>query len=169
MMLLALAVGALSGRNPFALADRPLFALALGALTAAATLSISLLAYRLVPALRSLADELGPELVDRARVRDLALLAVLSGVGEEALFRGALQPLVGLVVASLLFGLVHIGPDRRYLAWTASAIVAGFVLGILYEATGGILAPAVAHALHNGSLLVLWKRSRGSLKGGGAP
>jgi membrane protease YdiL (CAAX protease family) len=169
MVLLALAIGALSGHNPFTLADRPLTALALGALTAGATVSLSLLAYRLVPALRALADELGPELVDGTRTRNLVVLAVLSGVGEEALFRGALQPLIGLVLASLLFGFVHVGPDRRYLVWTASAVFAGFVFGVLYGAMGGILAPVVAHALHNGTLLVLWKRSRRSRKGDEVP
>ena len=49
------------------------------------------------------------ELFPRARVFELAIIAVLAGVGEELLFRGVLQtlvgrwttPVVGLVVASL--------------------------------------------------------------------
>lgn len=165
MILLAAALGAVLGRNPFVLADGIPTAVILGGATALGFVLAGLAAYRLLPALRLLADELGPQLVDGARTRELLLLALLSGVGEEALFRGALQPLLGLVLTSILFGALHVGPDRRYLVWTLWAIVAGFVLGMLYNVTGGILAPAVAHALNNAAVLLLWKRSR---KGGGA-
>jgi uncharacterized protein len=66
----------------------------------------------------------------------------------------------GLVVASVVFGLVHVGPDRRYLFWTGWAVLAGFLFGTLYDVTGGLLAPILAHAAHNGATLLLWKRSR---------
>ena len=64
------------------------------------------------------------------------------------------------MVASLLFGVAHIGPDRRYLVWTAWAVLAGFVFGILYDVSGGLLAPILAHSTHNAATLLLWKRSR---------
>lgn len=159
-ILLAAAISLLAGRNAFALGPRPELGLPLGAATACATVLLGLLAYRLIPALRALADEVAPQLIDGARTGDLLLLAFLSGVGEEALFRGALQPLIGLVPAALLFGLLHVGPGRRYLIWTASAVLAGLLFGALYGATGGILAPATAHALHNAAMLLLWRRSR---------
>jgi membrane protease YdiL (CAAX protease family) len=98
--------------------------------------------------------------VDGARRSDLILVSVFSGVGEEAFFRGALQPLLGLVVTAILFGALHTGPDRRYLAWTLWAIGAGLLFGFLYEWTGGLLAPITAHVLHNAATLLLWKRSR---------
>ena len=41
------------------------------------------------------------------------LLALVSGVAEEAFFRGALQPQVGLLAASLLFGAAHFVPAPR--------------------------------------------------------
>jgi membrane protease YdiL (CAAX protease family) len=90
---------------------------------------------------RALAEVLGP-----LSTRACLLLAVASGLGEEALFRGALQPLLGYVATSLLFGLVHFAPRRELLPWTGFAIVAGFGLGALYEATGNLVAPVVAHA-----------------------
>ena len=43
-----------------------------------------------------------------ATSRDVWLLALFSGIAEEALFRVALQPLIGLLGASLIFGLLHI-------------------------------------------------------------
>jgi membrane protease YdiL (CAAX protease family) len=132
----------------------------LGALTALATISLGLLAYRLVPVLREIAEELAPRLVDGASYGGLALVATFSGVGEEAFFRGVIQQEFGLVIASLVFGVVHVGPDRRYLVWTAWAVLAGFLFGALYEVTGGLLAPILAHAGHNAATLLLWKRSR---------
>ncbi len=132
----------------------------LGALTAACTVSLGLLAYRLLPVLRSISGELAPRLVDGAGSGSLVLVSIFSGVGEEAFFRGAVQQEFGLVIASLLFGLAHVGPDRRYLIWTAWAVLAGFVFGAVYDLSGGLLAPVIAHAGHNAATLLLWKRSR---------
>jgi membrane protease YdiL (CAAX protease family) len=135
--------------------------LALGAMTAACTISLGVLAYRLFPVLRSISEELAPRLVDGARSRDLVLVSIFSGVGEEAFFRGAVLQEFGIVISSLLFGLAHIGPDRRYLVWTVWAVAAGFVFGAVFEVGGGLLAPIVAHAGHNAATLMLWKRARG--------
>jgi membrane protease YdiL (CAAX protease family) len=135
----------------------------LGTLTAVSTVSLGLLAYRLLPVLREIAAELAPRLVDHADRSSLVLVAVFSGVGEETFFRGALQQEFGLVVASLVFGLVHVGPDRRYLVWTAWAVLVGFLFGALYEVTGGLLAPILAHSAHNAVTLLLWRRSRKDL------
>jgi len=88
-------------------------------------------------------------------------LALLSGFGEELLFRGALQPRVGWFVASLLFGLVHVGPGRDFLPWTVFAILAGGLFGGLFLATGNLVAPIVAHAVVNGiNLPLLARRGR---------
>ncbi len=132
----------------------------LGSLTAGVTVSLGILAYRLLPVLRELAEELAPRLIDGADRGGLLLISVFSGVGEETFFRGAVQQEFGLLVASLLFGVVHVGPDRRYLGWTTWAILAGFLFGALYDVTSGLLAPIVAHAAHNAATLLLWKRSR---------
>ena len=93
---------------------------------------------------RALASLLG-----RLSLRQCLYLAALSGVAEEAFFRGALQPHVGLLAASLLFGLAHFAPRRDLLPWTAFSLGAGLVLGGLFEITGNLLAPVAAHALIN--------------------
>jgi len=89
---------------------------------------------------RALAGLLGP-----LALRHCLVLAAASGVAEEALFRGALQPQVGWVLASLIFGLAHMAPQRALLPWTGLAVVAGFALGGLFEITGNLVAPVVAH------------------------
>jgi len=80
---------------------------------------------------------------------ECVFLALASGFAEEAFFRGALQPHVGLVFASLIFGAVHFVPRREFLPWTAFAIVAGFLFGWLFDTTGNLVAPVVAHASIN--------------------
>jgi uncharacterized protein len=160
LLLAAAVLGALGGRNAFVLGDSVVFGFSLGAATACGTVAFGVVLYRLLPVLRRISDELAPLVVDGVGVRDLVLVSVMSGVGEEAFFRGALQPLLGIVVTSLLFGALHVGPDRRYLVWTVWAVGAGFLFGALYEWTGGLLAPATAHVLHNTATLLLWKRSR---------
>ena len=142
--------------------------LGLGASTALVTVGSGLLAYRFLPVLRELADELAPRLVDGATPAALLLVSLFSGVGEEVFFRGAVQQEFGIVIASVTFGLLHVGPDRRYLLWTGWAILAGFVLGGLYAFTGGLLAPVFAHAAHNAGTLLIWKRSRDVRAGYGA-
>lgn len=81
--------------------------------------------------------------------RDVLVFAGLSSLAEELFFRGALLPSVGLVASSLVFGLLHVGPSRRFLPWTLMAIAMGFVLGGLYQATGDLVAPVIAHLLIN--------------------
>lgn len=80
---------------------------------------------------------------------EIAVFALTSGIAEELLFRAVLQPWLGLPVAAILFGVVHIGPGKRFLPWTGFAIVMGFLLGALYQLTGSILGPIVAHILIN--------------------
>src|ERR671910_1269847 len=142
------------------LGESPGESVLLGVITAGCTVSLGLLAYRFLPALREISEELAPRLVDVADSTSLVLVSIFSGVGEEAFFRGAIQQEFGLVVASLVFGLAHVGPDRRYLVWTAWAVLAGFVFGFLYDVSGGLLAPIIAHTAHNAATLLLWKRSR---------
>ena len=76
-------------------------------------------------------------------------VAILSGVGEEIFFRGAMQPVCGFVATSLLFGLVHIGPDRRYLSWTLFAVAMGFLFGAILRNTDSVLGPIIAHVVIN--------------------
>ena len=80
---------------------------------------------------------------------EIAVFALTSGIAEEMFFRGAMQPSLGLVASSVIFGLAHIGPMRRFWVWTVWATVMGLVFGLLYAATGELLAPVVAHVLIN--------------------
>lgn len=77
--------------------------------------------------------------------REIAILAAASAIGEELLFRGALQAWLGVVPQAVLFGLLHVGPRRRHLVWTAWAFALGLAFGGLVEATGDLGGVIVAH------------------------
>jgi hypothetical protein len=87
------------------------------------------------------------------RTRDVLFFALVSALGEELFFRGALQPTIGLAASSVVFGLLHLGPTRRFAPWTGMAIAMGFVLGGLYWLTGNLVAPVVTHLFVNFSNL----------------
>lgn len=85
------------------------------------------------------------------------LYSVFAGVFEELLFRHALQPLIGLVPAALLFVAVHgyfrLKPRGM---WIVGIALSGFsiVLGILYERIG-FWSAAAAHATYDMAVLTV--------------
>jgi hypothetical protein len=120
--------------------------LGLGVGLAIAGLSFAL--QRKVRAFSDLEDALA-EQIGRPTKEQAVLYALLSGFAEEILFRGALLPWVGALASSLLFGALHIGPDRRLLLWIPVAFTIGLVFASLSLYTGDVAAAAVAHSLVN--------------------
>jgi membrane protease YdiL (CAAX protease family) len=88
----------------------------------------------------------------------IAVLAVLSAVGEELLFRGLLQPWIGLVPQALLFGIAHQIPGPSRWVWVGWATVVGLALGAIFQLTGSLTGPLAAHALVNGLNLAYLKQ-----------
>lgn len=119
----------------------------LGAGSGLAVVALTRLLGRWAP-MRRLEQELS-SLLGRPGSVAIAVLAVTSAVGEEVLFRGALQPLLGLVLTAIVFGLVHGGPTPRFRAWALFALLAGLLLGWLEEFTGNLLAPILCHLTVN--------------------
>ena len=114
-----------------------------------------------LPMLRQLREQvewLVREMFPGGSVMQFAMVAALAGVGEELLFRGAIQtklgewttPVVGLLLTSLLFGLAH-ALSKLYFAF---AIVVGAFLGWLALAYHDLVAPMIAHGLYDFLALV---------------
>ena len=158
LVVVAGVISALTGTELRLGADSVPLALAVGVVTAAGTVLSGVVGYRTLPVVREVSDELAAVVLQGTSPAGLVLISLLSAVGEEVLFRGVLLPLLGVVISSVIFGLLHVGPDRRYLLWTVWAVAVGFLFAGLYEWTGGLLAPVVAHALHNATTLLLWRR-----------
>jgi membrane protease YdiL (CAAX protease family) len=106
---------------------------------------------RPAPVLAFLENELFP-LFRSVSTGDLVLLVVLAGLGEEILFRGAIQQEIGLWGASLVFGILH-GPSRSLWVLALWATLMGALLGLLYQVSGNLVVPALAHALYDGVAL----------------
>jgi membrane protease YdiL (CAAX protease family) len=92
---------------------------------------------------------------------------LLVGPFEELVFRGGVQgilrrtwgPGVAIVVASVLFGLVHwialVGAGGARVPYVTVAATLGLVLGYLYERSRNLLVPAVVHGCYNATLFAV--------------
>jgi hypothetical protein len=94
---------------------------------------------------------------------ELALISTAAGVGEELLFRGAIQGALcrrlglgaGIAAASLLFGLLHpITP-----AYVVLAGLIGAYLGLVWALNGNLLTVMIAHALYDFLALMILLRT----------
>jgi hypothetical protein len=72
-------------------------------------------------------------------------LSLVTSVGEELLFRGAIQPFAGVLLTSILFGMLHMGHNGIVSAWSFWALIAGYMLGWMYDETGSIWPSMIAH------------------------
>ena len=103
--------------------------------------------------LRKQVEMLVRELFGGSSWLELALVCLAAGLGEELLFRGALQPwvarltnpTVAIVAVGLLFGLAH----ALSVTYFVVATLIGFYFGWLAEAYDDLVAPIVAHALYD--------------------
>jgi membrane protease YdiL (CAAX protease family) len=103
--------------------------------------------------IKQFADEAIYPLFAPCTLPELATLSFLAGLGEEALFRGLIQgllgqwlgPAAGLILASILFGLLHfITPTYALLAG-----LIGVYLGAWYLATENLVVVIVAHGFYD--------------------
>ncbi len=101
-----------------------------------------------------LQNTLGPSLV-KHHWADLFVLAAIAGISEEILFRGLIQPwienswgvMAGLLVSSLIFGLVHAATFLYFIMATAVSIYLGLYLD--YDSTRNLLTPIIIHGLYD--------------------
>lgn len=96
---------------------------------------------------------------------DRIQLSLFAGAGEELLFRGALQPLLGIWITSLIFVGIHgYFKFQRAGHWLFGILMFGLsvLLGLLFEHAGLISAMA-AHALYD-ILLLWWAKGNGGVQ-----
>ncbi|MEK7705308.1 MAG: type II CAAX endopeptidase family protein [Myxococcota bacterium] len=142
------ATGSLASFTPAADPRAWLVAVSMGVGVGGATVLLSRVLSHVFRWARLLEEELRAVLGDLSP-RQAFVVAALSSVGEEALFRGLLQPLLGLWIAAAIFGVLHVGPNVRFAPWTVMAFAAGLAFGGMFAWTGTLLAPILAHFLIN--------------------
>jgi len=80
----------------------------------------------------------------------IVMIAALSALAEELVFRGLLLPWLGVLPQAVLFGVVHAqlsGPSRW--VWVTWASVVGLALGVIFVLSGSLAGPLLAHAAIN--------------------
>lgn len=93
-------------------------------------------------------------------------ISLCAGIGEETLFRGALQPIIGIWWASLLFAVLHINPvwlrsDARSTAtFATSVLMASLLFGQIFTSIGLVAAIAAHSAWDLVAVLSLKRASR---------
>jgi membrane protease YdiL (CAAX protease family) len=81
-------------------------------------------------------------------------ISLSAGIGEELLFRGALQPILGIWWASFIFTLAHFRSGQFHsmnwqkLIYAASVFIVGLFLGYVFLEIG-LIAAMVTHAIVN--------------------
>jgi membrane protease YdiL (CAAX protease family) len=93
----------------------------------------------------------------QCRIVELAVIALLAGLGEEMLFRDIVQgwitdkvggpygAAIGLTAAATIFGLLHsITPAYAFMAGGI-----GLYFGAIWLITGNLLVPIASHALYD--------------------
>lgn len=91
---------------------------------------------------------------------EILILAVTFGpASEELFFRGLLQPVFGVVLTSVSFGLLHAGFES--LAEVIAATTASLVIGYFYRKTRNLYAAILSHALFNATSILLVLAMRG--------
>jgi membrane protease YdiL (CAAX protease family) len=103
--------------------------------------------------LRRVIEEQVTPLFAGCTVWGIAVISILAGVGEEALFRGIIQTnlagLMGVVpallVTSVLFGLVHFVTST----YALMAGIIGLYLGVITIWSGNLFVPMVIHGLYD--------------------
>jgi membrane protease YdiL (CAAX protease family) len=103
--------------------------------------------FQLNPEQVSNLDELNSALLgDFDTIWEWLILALAAGIGEEILFRGAIQPVFGLLFTSILFAIVHI--QYGFSLATIIVIILALILGIIRRRTNTTVAIFV-HAGYN--------------------
>ena len=74
-------------------------------------------------------------------------IALVSAIGEEFFFRGAMQDAWGMWWSAIAFGLLHAGPGL--LLWGVVAFSLGLLFSLMIDFGLGLLSVTVAHALIN--------------------
>lgn len=114
----------------------------------------SMFLFNIVAQWFELPDNLGEQMKKLSNnVLGVLSIAVLAPLLEEVLFRGAIQgylmrklksPWVAIIIASLIFGVIHMNPIQIFYA-----TMLGFVLGWIYYRTGSLIPVVIGHVLNN--------------------
>jgi membrane protease YdiL (CAAX protease family) len=143
-------------------------AVGLGVLTAGLSMSVvyllSKVSKRLEQALKESGVKVGEEALRVAGYPVMLVVVSAAGIGEEILFRGGLQPTLGVILTALLFGFSHGGWRKDMWAYVIAASISGLIFGLAYALTGDLWVSVIAHTLHNIAATVVLRENDDALE-----
>jgi len=92
---------------------------------------------------------------------DILYVSLCAGIGEEILFRGAIQPLIGIIFTAVVFVGLHgyLNPkDARISVYGFFMVLVMIVFGIMCEHIG-ILSTIIAHTVIDIYLLIILSKA----------
>jgi uncharacterized protein len=99
----------------------------------------------LLPSVHALEDRFGYDFIGLPPWAGAVLTSITAGAGEEVLFRGALQPRLGVVLTAVLFGALHV---QYQVPGMVMIVLMGIALGVLKNRTSTTFT-AVVHVLYD--------------------
>lgn len=170
--VLALGTGIVCHRPLLRLVAGPVTHVLWGVLAAVLLLMVIIAIMRLrwgwIEAIRRIMNDCIRPVFGSCHWGDLLLISFLAGFGEELLFRGLVQdwlaftlnPLAGLLLTSLVFGIIHC-VNLPYAILTG---LVGLGLGAMFQWSGSLVMPMAAHTAYDFLALLWFLRIEPSLK-----
>lgn len=126
-------------------------ALAVALVLAATNVPLNLVMSYLMPGQQHAIGSIYVRVFSGVPAWNLPLVAIAAGIGEETLFRGAIQPKAGILVTASLFALIHVQYGfTPVLLWV---FVHGLVYGVIRRHLNTTTA-ALTHALYDFSAFI---------------
>lgn len=115
-----------------------------GLIPALAVVLINLILDWAVPAEYLDDGGINEKLFEGQSVKSIFFIALTVSISEEILFRGILQTHFGLIIASIVFALIHVRYLRKPILFI-SVLLLSFGLGYLFLVTSNLLVTIIAH------------------------
>ncbi len=96
---------------------------------------------------------------------EMVIISICAGVGEEMLFRGAIQPFFGILVTSVFFVAIHgyINPRNWRLSVYGIYMTAGICLLGYLAISEGLIAAIIGHTVIDIYLLYFLQKTAGTI------
>ena len=102
-------------------------------------------------------DEVNKILIEKFSLKQLFFIFLCGSIVEEFLFRGILQPELGIWVTSILFTLTHYRYYKKFYI-LIEVFLMGIILGLTYAVTSLLWVPIICHFVVNYFTVVLIKK-----------
>jgi len=119
-------------------------------------IGLQLLFIKFVPE-EKLFDQLNMILMERFSLSELFVIFLIGAFTEELLFRGMIQPFLGIILTCLVFVGIHFRYFSKKII-LLEIFLMGIILGIVYQMTNQLYVPVICHLILNFFMAVLIKK-----------